>query len=320
MWVGGAERELVSRLGYACMKPGVCRLRGRWCVPTLLSAACMLALCACQRPGGLTDPARLSAHANTVESPAAATPFSPGQAESDLSAYLRRPQVPMFRLLVLHVQIPHDELDAAERIWRYVREGFLPADQQLSLRRNGLRVGIGHAQGWGPIRDAINGIDGHMVNVSQPVRIPAGFPLALELDTEPADQTLFFMGPDGVISGETWTDSRDVLRVIYQPDPAVPGAALLDIRPEVRQRRPGTQLVQTGAGLSQIPRTSARTFDVAGVTASLEDGEFLLIGPSKGDLLYGLIGEVFLSRDVDGTRYDSYVILRPGSEQDEQGG
>ena len=222
----------------------------------------------------------------------------------------------MFRLLVLHVQVPRSETVAMQRVWRYVREGFLPAAQQLSLRRNGLRVGIGHAQGWGPIRDAIDAVEGHIVNISQPVRIPAGFPLALELDTDPSSQTLFFMGPDGVLSGETWADSRDVLRVVYQPDPQVPGAAMLDIRPQVRQKQSGMQLVQTVAGLSQVPRTSARTFDVAGFAATLRDGEFLLIGPSTGDLAYGLIGEVFLSREVQGTRYDSYVVLRPETERD----
>jgi hypothetical protein len=269
-------------------------------------------------PGGcvssgarIDDPTTLTAHANTAETmpdPDLPPDRNDDSAERD---FVRRPSDPAFRLTVFHIQVPRDRAAGVHRVWDQLREDFVSTDQQLSLRLNGIRVGIGHSGWWQPIKHAFDEVTGNIVTMPQPVRMPAGFPLALELDNEPADQTLFFVGRDGVLSGDTWSESRNVLRVTIAADPRHPDRARIVVIPEVRRMDKGMRLVRTAAGMWQVPKMHARAFDAAGFDAVLAAGEFLLIGPSAGDLAYGLIGNAFLSREVEGTRYDSYVILRP---------
>jgi len=264
----------------------------------------------------------LTAHANTAE--AIPDPDLSRHADRNDDAaerdFVSRPLDPTFRLTVLHIQVPRDRAAGVQRVWDPLREDFVSTDQQLSLRLNGIRVGIGHSGWWQPIKRAFDEVPGNIVSMPQPVRMPAGFPLALELDTEPADQTLFFIGRDGILSGDTWTASRNVLRVTIQADPRNRDHARIMVIPEVRRRDQGMRLVRTAAGMWQVPRMQARAFDAAGFHTVLAPGEFLLIGPSMGDLAYGLIGNAFLSREIEGTRYDSYVILRPEHDSVDQGG
>ena len=136
------------------------------------------------------------------------------------------------------------------------------------------------------------------------------FPLALELDERPREQTLFFLGDDGILTGETWPQSRNVLRVSYEISPANPERVRVAVVPEVRQRLDGWRWVRSGAGLAQVPQYSGRAFGAAGFTVDLEPGEFLLVAPGPQADLYGMVGGAFLSSEREGERCDSYVFLR----------
>lgn len=288
-----------------------------------LAAWLGVCLCGCVSPGArLDDPTSLTAKSNTAEliPDPGVPPFQQAGAASAERDFVSRPMNPTFRLAVFHIQVPRDHAAAVEKVWDHLREDFVSSDQQLALRLNGIRAGIGHSQWWEPIRRAFDQVKGNIVNMPQPVRMPAGFPLSLELDKEAADQTLFFVGRDGLLSGDTWPASRNVLRVTIAADPRSPDRARMMVVPEVRHEEQGMRLVQTPAGMWQVPRMQARDFEAAGFECVLAPGEFLLVGPSTGDLAYGLIGNAFLSRDVEGTRYDSYVILRPEQDRVHEGG
>lgn len=217
----------------------------------------------------------------------------------------------VYELAVLHVLVPQAREAEVEKIWNFLREDALDADTQLRLRQNGVRVGVGHAQWWEPIKVAMDAIEDHKVTLATPLRVPVGFPLSLELDSEPREQTLFCVGPDGILSGSTWPDSRNVLRVSYAPDPHDAEKVVLFAVPEVHQRRDGWEWVRTESGLWQVPRQSMQTFDAAGFVVTLGPGEFALVAPSANSRIYGLLGRAFLTRECEGQRYGSYVFLRP---------
>ena len=221
----------------------------------------------------------------------------------------------IYELAVLHVLIPQTESAAVEKIWNFLREDALDAETSSRLLRNGIRVGIGHTQWWEPIKAAIEAIDDHRVTFSTPVRVPVGFPLSLELDPEPREQTLFCVGPDGVLSGGTWPDSRNVLRVTYLPDVSDIEKVAVFAVPEVHQQQMGWQWVRTEAGLWEVPRQQRQSFEAAAFSVTLAHGEFAVIAPSENSRIFGLLGGAFLTRESEGRHYDSYVFLRPEAKQ-----
>ncbi len=216
-----------------------------------------------------------------------------------------------YELAVLHVLVPQEQEAAMEKIWNFLREDVLEAQTDLRLRQNGLRVGVGHAQWWEPIKAALEAIEGHQVTLETSLRVPAGFPLSLELDSEAREQTLFCVGSDGMLSGSTWLDSRNVLRVTYGPDLRDADRIVLLVVPEVHQKQDGWRWVRTEAGLWQVPRQALRAFDAAGFVLTLGPGEFVLLAPSDQARVYGLLGGAFLTRELQGRHYRSYVFLRP---------
>jgi len=246
----------------------------------------------------------------TTETEDADTGFTLVRADHLQQQFVEPPRL-VYELAVLHVLVPQGQEAAMEKVWNFLREDALDADTQLRLRQNGLRVGIGHAQWWEPIKLALEAIEDHQVSFEAAVRAPAGFPLSLELDSEPREQTLFYVGSDGILSGDTWPDSRNVLRVAYAPDPHDADRIMLLAVPEVRQKRNGWEWVRTEAGLWQVPRQAMQSFDTAGFVVTLSPGEFALVAPSEAAQVYGSLGGAFLTRQSQERHYSSYVFLRP---------
>ena len=213
-------------------------------------------------------------------------------------------------LTVLHVQVPRAAREQAQSLWNHLREDALDSATMLRLRRNGLRVGVGHGRWWDAIKTTLDALDGVRSTSPAPVRLPPDYPLALELDQQPREQTLFYMADDGILTGETWPGSRNVLRLNYGINLERPEQVHLTIVPEVRQRLDGFRWIRNEAGLTQMPNYNGRAFSAASFAVDLEPGEFLLVAPGPQADLYGLVGGVFLGSELDGRAYDSYVFLR----------
>ena len=214
----------------------------------LVTGLFLLASHGCQTPAptGL-DPAKPPAKA-AANGLAGDSAFTLVNADGTAQVVLQAPRL-VHELAVLHVLVPEQEEVTVEKIWNFLREDALDAETQRRLRQNGLRIGVGHAQWWAPIKTALDGIDDHRVTFARSIRVPVGFPLSLELDSEPRGQTLFYVGSDGIISGDTWPDSRNVLRVSYVPDLHDADNVVMQVVPEVHQRQTGWEWVRTEAGL-----------------------------------------------------------------------
>ena len=220
-----------------------------------------------------------------------------------------------YELAILHILIPQTGMADAEKVWNYIREDVFDAETQIRFRENGLRIGVGHAQGWEPIKAVLDAVEGHKVTMATPVRLPIGYPLILELDVEPQQQTLFYVGRDGVLTGNTWPESRNVLRIAYGPDMANPENLLLQAVPEVHRQERNWEWIRSEAGLQPDPKDRMESFNIVGITASLAPGEFLLLTPSENAQVYGLLGGAFLTRISQGEHYNSFIFLRPEARQ-----
>ncbi len=232
---------------------------------------------------------------------------------SATAARLVRPDV---LVGAIHVQVPRVARPRVEGVWSHIREDLVDADTALRLRRNGLRVGLGRTEWWDAIQAALDSVPGVRSSEIPAVRLPPGYPLALELDREPHEQTLFYVGEDLVLSGESWPESRNVLRLSYSLERLRSTRVRVAVVPEVRQAQRGWKWLHTDAGLARLPDFGGRSFAAAAVTADLGDGDFLVIAPSEDAELYGLVGGAFLTRQEDGERFDSYVFIRAGVNHD----
>lgn len=213
-------------------------------------------------------------------------------------------------LNVLYVRVPREARGQVEPVWNHLRENVVDGVVAARLVGNGLRIGVGHEASWAAVKAALDALDGVRAVALEPVRVPAGYPLAFELDERPREQTLFFVAADGVLTGETWPASRNVLRVHYELNLERPDTVRLVVVPEVRQRQMGWRWIRSEAGLTQVPKYGGRAFGAAGFAVDLAAGEFLLVAPGAQADVYGLIGGAFLSYEDDGQRTDSYVFLR----------
>ncbi len=237
--------------------------------------------------------------------------FERPQATSESGAASAAPMSADLMLRVVKLQVPRGDRSLTEDVWKHLREDAVDGETALRLRRNGVRIGVGRADWWTPVRDALRAIPSRRIDELEPVRLPPAFPLGLEVDSEPSDQTLFFVGEDGVLSGDTWPESRNVVRVLYAVDERHRGRIHLQCVPEVHQKRSGFRYVRTDAGVWQVPRGGGRDFPAAGFTVSMDRGEYLLIAPTERADATGTIGAAFLTEAGDGQRFDTLLFLRP---------
>ncbi len=213
---------------------------------------------------------------------------------------------------ILLVQTPRSERSATQALWDYYDEERIDPELLGRMRDNGFRIGLGRVEDWAAIRGILETIEDRRVNHPEPIRIPPGYPLGLELDSGPRDQTIFSVATDGVLSGTTWNESRNVLRLQYVIDPESPRRVLVELVPEVRQRLKGSEWAFTSDGLLQQSHYDGRAYAEAGILMPIESGQIVLLGPSAGDSdVYGIIGGAFLTEEILGTEYDSLVFLRP---------
>ena len=235
--------------------------------------------------------------------------------EDHAAKQAKMPPRVMYELAVLHVLVPRDEADAMRKVWNFVREDVLDVQTAVRLHDNGIRVGVGHEQWWPAIKAAMDSIEGHRVTFAKPLSVPVAHLLALELDTEARKQTLFHLGEDGILRGATWPASRNVLRLSHMPAPEGADKVVLEAVPEVHQRQEGWRWVRQGEELWQVPRQAEESFQDAAFRLELDPGEFALIAPGENAGIFGLLGGAFLTRSVDGERYNSYIFLRPEARQ-----
>lgn len=296
--------------------------RGPYLGPGLLIGVGLLIGCTTPpaTPPGQANGFRLFAPADPPP-PSPAPPLNPDDNPLNLVARPTDQALPVVParqldvvLTVLHVQVPRDEHGHAQPLWNHLREDVFDAETTIRLRQNGLRVGVGNREWWAPVQATLDAISGVRSLALEPVRLPPNYPLALELDTEAREQTVFFVRADGTLTGETWPHSRNVLRLSYDLNLEHRERVRLAVVPEIRQRREGWEWVRVEGGLIQRPNFAGRALTAAGFLLDLEPGEFLLVAPGDQAGVFGLVGSTFLASDSDGRRYESYVFLRADVE------
>lgn len=215
------------------------------------------------------------------------------------------------QVAVLHVCVPSARRDEIAAVWDLFREDVIDAETRFRLAENGLRVGIGHGRFWQSVKELLDGIEGHWVARHAQLKVPAGVPLALELEEEPRDVTLFHLGADGVLTGNTYADCRAIYRIQYFPDPHDAEAVILTAQPELHQKQRGWEYVRSDNGFYRVPKQLKVGFPAVSFSARLGPGEFVLIGPSEAAGIEGMLGGEFLHRAQPDREDVSLIFLHP---------
>lgn len=261
---------------------------------------------------GGTKPADSNVMTAADSTPAAlGAPSNPTASGSDLVFKLMQRNNAEAVLSLLLVQIPKSRRSEADAAWNCLVEDRLGADDQLRLRRNGIRVGLGLARDWSPFVEALQEVDGVNWNDRGAVRVRPGVPLGLELDTQTRDQTLFFVNQDGGLSGDTWPASRNVVVVTTILNPEDRDRVRLMVVPEVRQESNGEmRWVRTENGPQQIRPAHGRAFGAAGFVMDIAPDEFVVIGPGVTSTVVGLVGSAMLNTGPDDALVENYIVIR----------
>lgn len=216
-------------------------------------------------------------------------------------------------LVPLHVEIPASEQQLFRTLWSHVREDVLPADVSSRLRANGVRAGVGLVRTWDSVRAALDSAPGRLVHDTPSVALPPRFPVMIELDAEPRDQTLFLVSDEGELRGKTWQASRNVLRLAYLPDAQRDARMLLNVTPTVWQPEGPDEQDAASISLPEWLGSPAPRFTPlaeASFTLALSAGEYLLVGPSDNADVPNLLGRTFLTANADGRVVYTLLFLK----------
>lgn len=279
----------------------------------MLTALCGLAGAGCDRPV-----ADMFAWMRPSADPAVAnadTAFTPIDLVEPSRTPTAAPPVRNVDLSILHVKIPRSAVDRIENIWNHLREDIVDADTSLHLRRNGIRVGSGHTEGWDAIRAIVEAVPEALVNQADPARLPQGIPLDLELDLEPADRTIFYLERDGVLSGANFPQGRKSLKLSQWIDRRHSDRVWITVLPQVRQLNEERRWVQTPAGLVEASGYGGRSYPSVAFSVELSPGEFCVIAAGEKANIAGLIGTIFLTDQTQESPMLSYIFLRPSVEE-----
>ena len=283
--------------------------------PRAAKTGCLLAVVLLLLPAGCQDSARSWVTVDEVNAPAdpESTDAEPAFRSAPLTPTTSTQPPPTqidVRLRVLHVQVPSTARTQTAQVWNHLREDALDSRTRQRLHANGVRVGVGRIERWDTIQAILNAAEDTRVHELPPVRILPGVPLALSLDREPREQSIFYLDPDGVISGDTWPNSQKVLRTAYTLDTRAIDRVLLSVVPEIRQQlSPGLSYTPE-TGWASGPRRTGRAFAAAGFAVPVDSAEFVLITPGEKAGVFGMVGGVFLTDKLDDAPYDSYVFIR----------
>ncbi len=200
-------------------------------------------------------------------------------------------------------------VNVAADIWKHLDERWVSPEQAVTLRNNGLRVGVGRTDRWPAIKAALDGIPDHLVYHESTV-LGAGV-LGLEITREPQDQTLFYFRPDGSLAGETIPGCLNVLQVLYEISANDPSRVTLRIVPEFRQGLRGREWTKVNGRYTRIPVYNGKAIYELAMQATLPAKTFMVIGPGEGISLSSVIGRVLLTHRVEQKQYESIYFLTP---------
>lgn len=212
---------------------------------------------------------------------------------------------------VLRARVPRGFFSQSEKIWNHVNEAVVPQDSAVLLQRNGLRVAVGGADSWPPIR-ALLEAQGPVETSQNSMTLKNGLPLVIEPDQRMRDQTMFMFRPDGTLGGASFPQSVNGLLLEYELAGAATDELRISVTPQVRLPKQSPRLSRSVPGYIDNPvAPPTRVFRELAFTVTAGPGQFIAIGPSRLIENVHLVGSLLLCDEREGERMESMYFITP---------
>jgi len=212
---------------------------------------------------------------------------------------------------VLRARVPRGFFSQSEKVWNHLNEAAVQPQTGILLQRNGLRVAVGDANSWPPIR-ALLEQQGSVETSQSRMVLNNGFPLLIEPDPRSRDQTVFMFRPDGSLGGASFPQSINGLMVEYELVGANVDTLKVAVMPQIRLPRQLPRLNPESPGfITQPMMPPTRVLRELAFTAEIGPQQFVAVGPSRLVENPHLVGALLLCEENEGQRLESMYFITP---------
>jgi hypothetical protein len=216
---------------------------------------------------------------------------------------------------ILKARVAQGGFSKSGKIWNHLDEEAIPANTAVYLLKNGLRVARGKLDSWRPIKALL---EREKDIQSSPNSTPKNNAAALtiNLGSQPRDQTLFMIRPDGYLAGATYPKSTNQLRIEYGFSLTDPKSVLVRVMPEIKMPYTNPKYEAGSAGLVEVPSYQpTRILHELAFQMELGPDEFFVIGPAGNVNNNHLAGALLLCEQIKGKMYESIYFITPKVHQ-----
>jgi hypothetical protein len=211
---------------------------------------------------------------------------------------------------VLEVEAPLGEFSRSQKVWDHLDEQAVGIETQMTLQRNGMRIGLGSQESWPPVHAILDTVPRRIVRALPP-SLPNSVSVSLQLHNEPSDQTIFFYRANGTLSGGSFLGATDVFRITWEFNNENLEQVVVYLTPEVRQDQSGVTFKPTPLGVAPVPVYEGRVFQELSCRLVVSPGGYIVLGPGEDVSHVGLLGREFLVSSIDGEPYERILVIVP---------
>ena len=216
-------------------------------------------------------------------------------------------------LTVARVRVAMVEVPAGlshEELWALVNEGVVSQQVSRRLINNGFRIGLGQADQWDAVCDALGELSGRPVKSGLVISAPDS-PMVIELKGRQTEATVFTVHPDRTVSGRNLPPGDYVLSFLCSHDPINPSSITVTGQPQVHGSRRTPRTVGAGRDMAMVNHRRIIGMNLLTFQMAVPKDGFLVIGPSASIERAHSLGGLFLGATREGIPVERLVVLLP---------
>ena len=210
---------------------------------------------------------------------------------------------------VLRVDLPIESTRHSLKVWNHLDESQSAPGRVALLARNGIRVGVADGSAWPALRAIFEANNARTVRRQDTVG--DGLPRFFELGRVAEGDTYFVHTQRGALEGGTFAAGVKRLRIDYAIKEDAPQTVVVRVTPEFYEDEAQEKWVESGGEVVAVRDHGGVVFDELSATATLQPGQFLVIGGSERANRGLLVGSWWFNSTLDMRGYETLVCITP---------
>ncbi len=219
-------------------------------------------------------------------------------------------RIPYFiRVRMITVQVPAGLASKSEELWSYLDEEPVSMKSTV-LGINGIRVGMGRAQGWPDIERILKQMTG-LVYQDRAIQSFGGQAKQVELKTAQPEQTICIFREDMTLFGADYPKGDNILAISCTIDEDNNNRVILTAVPQLRTTKNFTTYVHEYGNIKAVSQPKIYPFRELTFQMVLPSDDFIIIGPGIESRRLTSLGHHFLTENIEGLEHETILVLRP---------